>query len=271
MGGGLRAARADRLTWLAPPGTEPEAFAAARARLARILAAPEAREIYTAKRRSLYRVEDAELGALAIKEMRNRRPLRSLRFGWLQEHRALGEFRVGAAFAARGGRTPAFVAAALERSALGLRRVLIFLRWLEGARTLTEHLRGLGRDPSPELLDAVAASLVDAARLGLVHGRHSSENLLVTPRPGGVDLWVIDFAYSRLADDLDAEGLVEDAARVAHRLLHERVCSREAMAALFERLARRAWPDPQEASRRRAALAAALDAALRSQSKQARR
>lgn len=259
----MRPAHPARLSWLAPPDADPDSFARDRERLERIVSHPHAREVYTAKRRSIYRVEDEVLGPLGIKEMRNRDPLRSLRYGYLQDHRALREFRIATAFRARGGRTPRLLGAALERDWLGLRRALLFVRWLDGALTLGATLRGGGAEPAPGLLDAVAEALVDAARRGLVHGRHSSENLLVAPSgAGGVEVYVIDFAYSRLGDGLDPDGLVRDAARVAHRLLHDRACSPEAVTTLFAGIAARAWPDPEEAFRRRGQLARELAAAL---------
>lgn len=258
----MRPARPARLRWLAPAGVGEVEFAARRARLEHIAAAPRSREVYRAKRRAIHRIDDPVLGPLAVKELRNRSPLRSLRFGWLQEHRGLREFRIGAEFAARGGATPGFLAAALERGPLGLRRLLLFLPWLEGAVTLTGYLRARGPEPDAVLLDAVAACLVESARLGLVHGRHSSENLLVTEAAAGAELHVIDFAYSRLGPGLDSGGLVDDAARVAHRLLHEGACSRRAVERLFDRIAELAW-SPTEASGRRAALDRRLAAALR--------
>ena len=52
-------------------------------------------------------------------------------------------------------------------------------------------------------------------------------------------------------------------ARIAHRLVFERACSRAVASDLFERVAALAWPAPDSAARRRTQLEAQLDAALR--------
>ena len=79
------------------------------------------RQVYAAHRRSVHRAEDPELGAIAIKELRNPSLPRQLWFGWFAEHPGVREYRVGIAFAARGGRTLTSLGAALERSPLRAR------------------------------------------------------------------------------------------------------------------------------------------------------
>ena len=126
-----------------------------------------------------------------------------------------------------------FFAAALDRGPFSLRRVLLFVRWLEGVETLTGYLRRLGDPPAPQVLDEVADALIDAARLGLVHGRHSSENILVGTGAEGPIFYTIDFAYSRLTDRFDAAGFSRDTARIAHWLWHEQVYSDATLTRFF--------------------------------------
>ena len=68
--------------------------------------------------------------------------------------------------------------------AIGLARVLLFTRWLDGAVTLTRWLAAQPGPPEPRLLASLASQLAAAARLGLVHRRHSSNNLLVVMQHG---------------------------------------------------------------------------------------
>ncbi len=240
----LRPPDPQRTSWIAPPDTKPLVFEPMRRRLERLAArGPEA--CYEAKRRALHRCEDAELGAVAIKEVRSEGLHRALWFRRFAEHPGLREFHVGATFAARGGATPAFFGAAIERDPLRVHRVLIFLRWLDGAEDLERHLERTGADPDPELLARVAAALVRAARLGLVHGRHSPGNLLLQPRGGGVEVLILDFAYSSLGEGLDERGLAEDVARLGHRLIARGLCSRDAVGTLLDLTARAASDDAE--------------------------
>jgi hypothetical protein len=215
-----------RLRWLRPPALDAERFEKLRPRLERLAREPHP-ESYTAKRRALYRVQDAELGAVAIKEIRTAGAGRRLLFLGVREHPGLREFRVGAAFEARGGATPEFFGAAVERGVLGIRRVLLFFRWLDEARDLAEELRRTGPEPEAGLLASVAAALAAHARLGLVHGRHAPGNLLMVPRPDGFEVLAIDFAYASLGGGFDEGGWVRDVSRVAHHVVYFELCTRE--------------------------------------------
>lgn len=256
---GLQPPPPSRLRWLVPATTTSPEFAPVRERLERVLASRPDRIVYTAKRRRIYRVEDPVLGVLAIKEIRNPTLSRRLWFGYVRQHRAVREFRVGSSFEARGGRTPHFFGAALVRDLSGLRCAYLFSEWLDEAETLTAHLARRREPPSPTLLERVAARLVNAARKGLVHGRHSSENLLVRFVKGDLEVQTIDFAYASLADGFQDQEFIEDAARVARRLLLENACSEETVLRLFDHVARLAWPDAAEAARGRARLRERLE------------
>jgi|SRR5262245_55039071 len=245
-----------RLAWLRPEGVAERDFAAARARLAPWLARGGARPVYRAKRRALYRVDDPELAPLALKEVWSGGALRAVRFRRFGEHPALRELRAGAAFAARGGATPGPLAAAVERDALRLRRVFLCMPWVEGARSLGEHLRALGREPDPGLLAAIAAALLAEARRGLVHGRHSGDNLLVRERAGRLEVQVIDFAHAALAPGFEPEGFARDAGRIAAGLVLLEHLSAPGAARLLDAVAA-AWPDAQSAARARKRLDAA--------------
>jgi hypothetical protein len=80
-----------------------------------------------------------------------------------------------------------------------------------------------------------------------VHGRHSSNNLLVVEREGEPVLHTIDFPHARLAAGLDRAGLARDTARIARWILHERLWPREAATALFAAVAAEACPEPGHA------------------------
>ena len=228
----------ERLRWLEPPPHLRDGFAQIRARLEAITVRGGAVRMYAARRRSVFRFDDPELGRLTIKEMVNPSLARQLWYGWFSEHPAVREYRNAVEFEARGGVTPGVLAAVLELGALGgLERVLLFTRWLEGARTLTGWLAGRPGPPAPGLLATLASQLVAAARIGLVHGRHSSENLLVVTRGSEPILYTIDFPFAHLGSGLDPAGLVRDVARIAHWLLHEKVWPRETVRALFEAVA----------------------------------
>jgi hypothetical protein len=233
----LSPARPDRLRWLEPAPPLPEAPRDLRARLEQIAARGDAREVYAARRRSVHRAEDPQLGAIAIKELRNPWPPRQVWFGWLAEHPGVREYRVAVAFAERGGRTLTSLGAAVERGPFGLARVLLFTRWLEGAVTLTRWLAERGQPPQPGLLAALASQIAAGARLGLVHQRHSSNNLLVVMQQGEPILYTIDFPHATLGAGLDTAGLAADVARIARWILHEKLWSRAAVQSFFEAVA----------------------------------
>jgi len=221
----LRPVKAAALRWHRPEALGPERFEKLRPRLLRLASEPS-EALYVAKRRALYRVEDDELGAVAIKEIRSQGLARALWFRFARQHPALREFRVGAAFEARGGPTHEFFAVAIERSGPGIQRGLLFFRWLDDAVDLTQQLRHSAGKPAHALLANVARGLAAHARLGLVHGRHAPGNLLLLPRPGGIEVLAIDFAYASLGPGFDEAGYVGDVSRVAHHLVEFGLCSR---------------------------------------------
>jgi len=230
----LSPARPERLRWLEPPPDLREKSEDLRARLETIATRGATRQVYAAHRRRVHRAEDAELGSIAIKELCNPSLPRQLWFGWFAEHPGVREYRVGVAFAARGGRTLTSLGAALERSPSGLARVLLFTRWLDGAVTLTNWLAERSEPPEPRLLATLASQIAAAARLGLVHRRHSSNNLLVVMQRGEPILYTIDFAHATLGAGLDPAGLAVDTARIARWILHEKLWSRATVQAFFE-------------------------------------
>jgi hypothetical protein len=173
-----------RLSWRRPDGCDETEFDQIRARLEGWLACADAVPIYKAKRRAIYRADDPALGSLAVKEIRSASWLREVAFRHVLEHPGLREFGTACAFASRGGATPPCLGAALEHDAFRVRRVFLFTGWADGAQTLSAFLRGLGREPEARVFVDVAESLIRAARLGLVHRRHSAENLLVLERGG---------------------------------------------------------------------------------------
>lgn len=212
----LRPARVERLVWHAPAGLTEQAFSEIRPRLEKLVAQPQGECVYRAKRRAIHRVQDEILGPLAVKEIRSDGWLRGVWFRFAAEHPGLREFRVGSEFQARGGATPAFLGAMLEGGFGHVDRVVIFMHWIEGAVELAQHLRDARTQPDRALFERVATRLAEDARLGLVHGRHSTNNLLLVPRDGGEpEIQAIDFAYSSLGVGFDPDGFARDVARVA--------------------------------------------------------
>jgi len=237
------------LVWLKPSEMSADEFDRVRSRLSRLNRDSQIREVYRANRRSIFVVDDATLGCVAIKEMRHEGMWRRFWFRYARFGHATREFRVGAAFEALGGRTPGILGAALDRTAFGLRRVLLFIRWLDGVETLTEYLAR--RDPPrSDDFERLADALIEAARLGLVHGRHSSDNILVDSSGATPVFYTIDFAFSRLRPGFDGDGFVRDLARIAHWLWHEQVLDPRTIDELFECVAARAWDVPNERAQR---------------------
>jgi hypothetical protein len=115
--------------------------------------------------------------------------------------------------------------------------VLLFTRWLEDAVTLTFWLAQSEGPPDPRLLATLAAQIAASARLGLVHHRHSSNNLLVVMQNGEPLLYTIDFPHATLGAGLDVAGLSVDVARIARWILHEELWSRASVQAFFEAVA----------------------------------
>jgi hypothetical protein len=242
----MQPAQTDRLSWLQPIGMPADQFAALRPDLNRLLATPQDNEVYSVNTRSIYQVDDPALGPIAIKELRFVGGYQAFRAAYLRRHRVLCEFRAGSCFASRGGRTPAFLGAALERNALGFSRIFLILHWLHDARTLTEVVKAWG-EPVPAVpLQALARALVGSARCGLVHGRHSSENILV-----GQDgkFYTIDFSHAQIMNGFSGSGFAFDAARIGARLIMSHACSREAVMVLFDEIVRVGAPDVTAAGR----------------------
>ena len=259
----LSPARPERLRWLEPPPGLREKPEDLRARLETIATRGATRQVYAAHRRRVYRAEDAELGSIAIKELCNPSLPRQLWFGWFAEHPGIREYRVGVAFAARGGRTLTSLGAAVERSRSGLARVLLFTRWLDGAVTLTNWLAERSQPPEPRLLATLASQIAAAARLGLVHRRHSSNNLLVVMQRGEPVLYTIDFPHATLGAGLDPAGLAVDVARIARWILHEKLWSRAAVQAFFEAVAAEVRDESPPGDDLAARMARELEAVIR--------
>jgi hypothetical protein len=237
--------QAGTAAWLRPTAMEAVEFEGVRERLEGLASGTLPEEVYAAQRRSIYVVDDEQLGRVAIKEMRYEGALRRLFLRYAGGGRGLREWRVGCEFEARGGRTPRLLGAAMQRSASSLSRVLVFLTWIDSAETLTEYLRRHGDPPPPGLLAPVADALIEAAGLGLVHGRHGSDNVLVEPGEEPA-FYTIDFAYSHMARRLAVAAFRRDVARIAHWLWHERIYCDATIAALFRAVATRAWPREAE-------------------------
>jgi hypothetical protein len=259
----LSPARPERLRWLEPPVPVAQLPTDLQPRLEALLAQGGCPEVYAAHRRSVYRTALPGCGEIAIKELRNPWPPRQLWFGWLAEHPGVREYRIGNDFAARGGRTLRALGAALESSPFGLARVFLVTRWLEGAVTLTRWLAERKDPPDTRLLATLAAQITGAARLGLVHHRHSSNNLLVVMERGEPVLYTIDFPHATLGPGLDRSGLALDTARIARWLLRERIWSRESVQGLFEAVAAEVGEAPPGRAELLARMSAELEAVIR--------
>lgn len=233
----LSPARPERLRWLEPPPPLRERSAELRARLEKIATRGATTQVYAAHRRSLHRAEDPELGSIAIKELRNPWLPRQLWFRWFAEHPGIREYRIGNAFAARGGRTLTNLGAALDHGRFGLARVLLFTSWLDGSVPLTRWLAEHGQAAEPRLLATLASQIAAGARLGLVHHRHSSNNILVVMQHGMPTLYTIDFPHATLGVGLDPAGLASDVARIARWILHENLWPRATVHDFFEAVA----------------------------------
>ena len=240
----MQPAQPTRLRWLAPRRAPAAAFAALRPSLDRLLALAHDDEVYTVNTRSIYRYTDPDLGPVAIKEIRFENQIQRCRAATVRRHRTLCEFRVASGFEARGGKTPKLFGGALELSRFGWSRHFIVSRWLDGAHTLSQAFKHWGDPPPDTLLERLAVELVSAARIGLVHGRHSSENILVTDLNGTAEFSVIDFSHAQLRKQFAATGFARDVARIGSRLIHERACDQATVMALFDVVARTAWPEP---------------------------
>ena len=86
-------------------------------------------------------------------------------------------------------------------------------------------------------VEALVQALIDAAACGLVHGRHSSENILVTEP---LDFHIIDFSHAQIFEHFQPQGFMLDVARIGARLELEGACSRDALKQLFDCVEQRA-------------------------------
>ncbi len=226
----MHAPQLSQLQWLRPRNMEARAFAELRPHLADILTNPNATEVYSVNTRSIYSVNHATLGSIAVKELRFETTLKRYQAATLRRHRVLCEFYAAACFAKRGGSTPKLYCAATEGRRTSVRRVFIIMEWLRNASTLSESIQSWSQDVLQENINELANTLVHAAHCGLVHGRHSSENILVRA-PLKFD--VIDFSHAQLFATFHAPGFVHDVARIAARLMIEKACSKETVMTLF--------------------------------------
>ena len=238
-----------RLFWLMPVGMSEEDFEPYQQALGSLASHTQGAAVYQAKRRSIYRAECPKLGAVGVKEIRNPNLVRRLWFRHVEEHPGIREFQMGSNFHARGGQTPILYGAALDQDALSLGRIFLFIAWHDQAVTLLDHLAAWDERVPTRILEAIADSLATAAHLGLVHGRHSPRNMLAVPETDGNFRYeTIDFAYSHLASDFEAEGFARDAARIAYHLLIARACPPAQVDALLSAIAHAAWHASEQRS-----------------------
>jgi|MDTC01.1.fsa_nt_gb hypothetical protein len=168
-------------------------------------------EVYHIRHRSVYRARllDREV---AIKEVRHLRFRQRFRLGHGCRSKVALEFLQAQELYAREPITPQPLALGLDQNFLGLKRVFQVYQWLPEARSLTDLVRA-GERPWEELVPF----LWKCASLGLVHGGHSSENLM---RSKG-KWWVIDLAEANIHEALYQPGFVRDVARIARKLIRE--------------------------------------------------
>jgi len=206
-------------------------FTSLRPDLDRALGDRRATEVYSVNTRSIYQLDDRALGPIAIKELRFETPYKRWRAATLRRHRVLCEFNAGSCFAGRGGVTPRFLGAALEYRGAGLNRVFFILDWLGDTVTLTQAMRDWSAEVRERNLVSLAHALVESAERGLVHGRHSSENILVGDP---LSYHVIDFSHSQVFDRFHPNGFMRDVGRIAARLISEGACTKETAAQFFD-------------------------------------
>jgi hypothetical protein len=234
----VRPPDSDLLRWLAPAGSGPDEFAATRPLFEQWLSRSPGKAVYSVNTRSIYRIDDDTNGPIAIKELRFESAAGRLRATTIRRHRVLCEFRAQAAFHARGGNTPRLFGAALEFNRGLITRVFILMSWIDSARTMSIDVGDLGDDERDAAFKQYAQFFVRSAQLGLVHGRHSSENILVTD--GKRDFYVIDFSHAQLYRAYHPLGFARDVARIGARLVIEESCSAAAVRLLFSHVVRAA-------------------------------
>ncbi len=208
-------------------------------------------QIYTMGRRSVYRGQISDHRQVAVKEVCYQGLVRQFKMRHLREPKVLHEFRSGCEYVSKGGKTPRFLGMVLEQNALVLKRGFIFLEWLDNAITLTEYLKGQNCCVSEEFWLELANSLVVSARVGLVHGGHSPENVMVV---SGEDepvlrFQIIDFADSCLHETFHDEGFATDMSRVGARLVTENACKQEQISGFINAVVETAWPDSASRSK----------------------
>lgn len=234
----MRPPETGSLKWLRPTGSNADDFAASRPLFEQWLGRSPGNAVYSVNTRSIYRLDDDTTGPVAIKELRFESASGRLRATTIRRHRVLCEFRAQGAFRARGGNTPQLFGAALEFSRGLITRVFILMSWIEDARTMSIDVRDLNDDERDPAFERYAHFLVRSAQRGLVHGRHSSENILVSG--GARDFYVIDFSHAQLYRTYHAPGFARDVARIGARLVIEESCSTDTVWSLFSHVIRAA-------------------------------
>ncbi len=187
----------------------------------------EACEIYRVSHRSVFKTSLPPLGEVAVKEVRHLRAKQRFKLREGGQSKAEREFHNTQAAFQKGIRTPVPYALGLDRSWLGMKRVYQIYEWLPNADTLTDRIFR-GERPWRELSDF----LWSCAQAGLVHGGHSSENLL---RCEG-QWYVIDLADARLEDRYERTGFVRDVARIARKLIRLKALKEREVAPMIEEI-----------------------------------
>jgi RIO-like serine/threonine protein kinase len=98
-------------------------------------------------------------------------------------------------------------------------------------------MRGWSAAMRERNLVSLAHALVESAEHGLVHGRHSSENILVADPHR---FHIIDFSHSQVFDRFHPQGFMRDVGRIAARLISEDACTQETAMRLFDEVSRAA-------------------------------
>ena len=236
----------DRLKWIAVPGTAEGEWQRTRQLLSDVLRQGDVKKIYHVRRNAVYRADVPELGPIAIKVATNKRLDRRIKERFIKPPRTVGEFYTTATFWKRGGRVPRPLALATEYSLFGIRRVFVFLEWIENTVTLAEYIRDQGHPANRKLWQCVAEAMVDCANKGLVHGGQNPDNILIAEQDGERIATVIDIAQSRLHDRMNERGFVNDVVRLGCRLESGHVCSKKEVDKLFKVVAKAAWADKEE-------------------------
>jgi len=224
----------ERLKWLAPPHQITNDFARVQEQLSTLLVAGQGKAVYSVNARTIYVANEGTLGPVAIKELRFETAFKRLQSATIRRHRMLCEFNAAACFAHRGGSTPRLHGVALEQSRFGLERRFSLSTWVSDAQTLTNAVSDWGQEDVERNITHLAQALIEAARCGLVHGRHSSENILVT---ASLVFHTIDFSHAQIFKTSHATGFLRDVTRVAARLKLERACSDDFIGRLFDEVA----------------------------------